>query len=140
MEHRSRIPVKVFVRYGFQLLSLLLLGGCAESMWIVPYPPGERPSRLWTDDFRTRGWNGVQVEYFLFGNDEVEAEVRSTDHKHKFTVRGTCWTENDKGEKCDAYPDGHFLAVKFGAKVERYRFERRPGIDRGIITVVPTTS
>jgi hypothetical protein len=109
-------------------------------MWEVPYPPGERPSILWTGDPRTQGWHGVHVTYFLLGSGGVDADVRSTDQRRQFAARGECWYENDKHEKCDVYADGRFLVVKFGEKTERYRFEHRAGIGRGIITVVEPTS
>jgi hypothetical protein len=128
------------------VLLFIMANGCArsifevESEWEVPFPPSERPSLLWTTDSRTQGWNGVHVTYFLLGNGRVDADVDSTDHRHKFTVRGECWYENDKQKRCDAYPDGRFLVVRFGDKRERYLFEHRDGIEQGLITVVEPNS
>jgi hypothetical protein len=129
---------------GWRFVRILVLvflstsTGCAhlfevESMWDVPYPPGERPSPLWTSDPRTSGWKGVEVTYYLLGNENVDAEVRPADQRSQFTVRGKYWCENEKHEKCDAYPDGVFLVVDFDGKKERYRFGTAP--DRAIITV-----
>ena len=129
-----RLLLKTSVRVGLAL-GLLAAAGCAESMWIVPFPAGERPSRLWSADARTQRWNAVQVEYSILGRGEIDAEVRSADHCHHFTVRGEYWYETENGERSDAYAQRDFLVVKFDGKQERYRFEHRPGIDRGILTV-----
>ena len=121
------------------LLLLSAIAGCAhsifevESMWEVPYPPGERPSSLWIADARTQGWIGVHVTYYILGRGDVDADVSSHDQHQHFTARGEYWYENEKHEKCDAC-DSEFLVVKFGQQKERYQFGYRPG-DRAIITL-----
>jgi hypothetical protein len=117
-------------RAGRVLLSMIMLlllvtgvGGCAESSWVIPYPPGEKPSKLWTEDPRTRGWGGVVVYYNLYGDGSIEAKVRSTDGRHGFNAWGDFWNETKNGERSAQYMGENVTpvtAVRFGEREERY--------------------
>ena len=120
---------------GFILIPLLA-AGCAESFWKVPYPPGERPSILWSRDSRTTGWDGVDVEYALCGAGDVDATVRSGDGWHQFSEHGRYWYENEHGDRPESYKEQAYLVVRFDGREERYRFVHHPGVDRGCISVV----
>jgi hypothetical protein len=118
------------------LLTALAIGGCAESYWKVPYPPCERVSILWSRDARTKGWNGVEVEYALLGAGGVNAIVRSPDGHQQFTAHGRCWYEDARGNHFKSYRDGLLWVVEFNGREEHYRFVHHPRVDRGCISVV----
>jgi len=71
------------------ILVLLSVGavGCAESSWVIPYPPGGTASKLWSADPRTRGWNGVVVYYVVY-SDHIAAKIRESDGRRGFDARG----------------------------------------------------
>jgi len=110
--------------------------GCVESYWKIPYPPGARPSKLWTADPRTAGWNGVEVEYALLTHGGVEADVRSADGRHEFKQRGESWYEDDHGKPPRTYEEQKILVVRFDGREERYRFVHRRDVDRGCIELI----
>jgi len=118
-------------------LLVSLLGGCVESNFIVPYPSGEEPSRLWTNDPRTQGWNGVIVEYALYGDGGVVADVRSVDGRYHFKESGRSWHENERGERFNSSSEELLFVVSFGEREERYRVGKRMDVDRGVMTVYP---
>ena len=135
-------PLRISFRLAFLLTATFSLAGCeVESMWIVPYPPGERPSPLWSSDPRTQGWKDVEVEYSLLGEGIVDADVHSTDRRHHFTARGNYWNEDLGQESQKGWKNQRFiLTVEFNGKQEHYRFEYRPNVYRGIIIVIPSGS
>jgi hypothetical protein len=118
-------------------LLVSLLGGCAESNFIIPYPPGEEPSRLWSNDPRTRGWDGVIVEYALYGDGSVGADVHSAEGRHHFKETGRSWYENQRGERFDSAGDDRLFVASFHGQEERYRCGKRMDVDRGVMTVYP---
>jgi len=105
------------------LILCISAGGCSESDWVIPYPPGGTPSKLWSADTRTRGWDGVVIFYSLYGDGHVGAKIVSADRRHCFAARGEFWNEDEQGEKFRAYQGENLtpiLAVRFGEKEERY--------------------
>jgi hypothetical protein len=114
--------------HGIRLLAFVTFAalcggaaGCAESNFIIPLRAGDAPSKFWTDDPGTRGWNGVVVEYAIFGDGHVDALVRSRDGRHRFKARGRHWYENPNGERSDAYlSDDQMWVVQFDGREERY--------------------
>jgi hypothetical protein len=108
-----------------RLLPLLctLAAGCAESSWIIPYPRTQTPSKLWTTDPRTRGWDGVEARYILFGDGHVDADIRSFDGHHHLKARGESWYENEQGQRFTAYRGSDVSpvwVVRFDGREERY--------------------
>jgi len=96
--------------------------GCAESNWIIPCPTGAQQSDLWSHDPRTRGWSGVDVRYIVYG-DYIDAEIRSTDHRHGFNARGQGWFENQQGQRFSSFQDDQHSPIwvmRFGDCEERY--------------------
>lgn len=120
----------------FGMVVPVLMAGCAESHWKVPYPPGEQASMLWSRDARTKGWNGVEVEYALLGAGGVDAIVRSPDGRQHLTEHGRCWYEDPRGNHFKSYRDGLLWVVEFNGREEHYRFVHYPRVDRGCISVV----
>ncbi len=122
----ERCPAAIRRKVTSTLLFVLLsisAGGCSESDWVIPYPPGGTPSKLWSDDPRTRGWEGVVVFYSIDAYGHVDAKIVSADRRHRFAARGEFWNENQQGEKFRAYKGEDLtpiLAVRFGEKEERY--------------------
>lgn len=114
--------------YGTSLIRLLpllpfLVAGCAESSWIIPHPRTDPPSQLWATDPRTRGWDGVEARYTLYGDGHVDADIRSFDGRHHFKARGEWWYENEQGQHFNAYqgPDlSPVSVVRFDGHEERY--------------------
>ena len=108
-----------------RLLPLLctLAAGCAESAWIIPYPRTQAPSTLWTTDPRTRGWDGVEARYTLYGDGHVDADIRSFDGHHHFKARGQSWYENEQGHRFTSYQGPNLSpvwVVRFDRREERY--------------------
>jgi hypothetical protein len=64
----------------------LAIIGCCESNFTVPYAPYEPPSKMWTGDPRTQGWNGVIAEYCVQGDGGIEAIVHSPDGRLGFVA------------------------------------------------------
>jgi hypothetical protein len=104
-------------------LILLCVVGCVESSWVIPHPRTAAPSKLWTTDPRTRGWNGVEALYDLYGDGHVEAHIRSFDGHHRFKARGESWYENEQGQRFTTFlsPDlSPVFVVRFDHREERY--------------------
>lgn len=114
MIYRTALPLIFLVLY-------LGISGCAVSGWVIPLMPDDRPSRIWSDDPRTSGWNGVIAEYSLMGDDRsVHAVVRSSDGQHRFKAKGRWWYENERGERITFASEDDILTVCFGEREERY--------------------
>jgi hypothetical protein len=115
-------PSRALARHLLPLLCFIS-AGCAESAWIIPYPRTQAPSKLWSTDPRTRGWDGVEARYILYGDGHVDADIRSFDGHHHFKARGQSWYENKQGERFTAYfgPDtSPVFTVRFDGREERY--------------------
>jgi len=114
--------IKPIVQFAGLVAVAFLLGGCAESNWIIPGSASDAPSKMWSQDPRTRGWDRVIAEYALMGDGSVHAYVHSADRPHQFWASGVSWYENERGDRFDSYETRPpFWVVRFGDQEERYR-------------------
>ena len=127
------------VRNTAILILFALTGqGCAEAYFSIPCTKGQPDSRMWSNDSRTAGWGGVEVNYATIGDGIIEADVRSRDGKHHFRQRGEYWYEDGHGGTViHSYEEQRVLAVRFAGAVERYQFSWDARVGRVCITLVP---